>query len=40
MTQEEFDNSVEIGEIVVTDQGEKLRCVGKDDDGPYWELVR
>lgn len=41
MTQEEFDESIEIGEIVETDQGEKLKCIGKDKDGtPFWDLVR
>ena len=40
MTQEEFDESTEIGEVIETDQGEKLKCIGKDKDGtPLWDLV-
>lgn len=40
MTQEEFDESTEVGEIIETDKGEKLRCVGKDEDGtPLWNVV-
>lgn len=39
MTQEEFDNSIEIGEIIETDKGEKLRCVGKENGVPLWEYA-
>lgn len=40
MTQEEFDKSTEVGEIIETDKGEKLRCIGKDEDGtPLWNVV-
>ena len=37
MTQEEFENSIEIGEIIETDKGEKLKCVGKENGVPMWE---
>ena len=39
MTSEEFNNSIEIGEIIETDKGEKLRCVGKENGLPLWEFV-
>ncbi len=39
MTQEELNNSIEIGEIIETDKGEKLRCVGKENGEPLWECV-
>lgn len=40
MTQEELFNSIEVGEIIETDQGEKLKCVGKENGEPFWELVK
>ena len=39
MTQEELDNSIEIGEIIETDKGEKFKCVGKENGVPMWEQV-
>lgn len=39
MTQEELENSIEIGEIIETDKGEKLKCVGKENGVPMWEQV-
>ena len=39
MTQEEFNNSIEIGEIIETDMGEKLRCVSKENGEPLFEMV-
>ena len=37
---EEVFKSIEVGETIATDQGELLRCVGKDENGePFWELV-
>lgn len=34
MTQEELDATTEIG-----DKGEKLRCIGKENGVPMWEMV-
>ena len=39
MTQEKFNSSIEVGEIIETDKGEKLRCVGKENGEPLWEYV-
>lgn len=39
MTQEELDNSIEIGDEIETDMGEKLRCVAIEDGVPQWEAV-
>ena len=39
MTQEEFDNSTNIGDIIETDMGEKLKCVSKENGVPVWEKV-
>lgn len=39
MTQEEFDESTEIGEVIETDKGEKLKCIGKENGVPIWDLV-
>lgn len=36
MTQEEFDESAEIGEVIETEQGEKLKCIGKENGVPLW----
>lgn len=39
MTQEELNSSIEIGEIIETDLGEKLRCVSIENGEPQWEEV-
>lgn len=39
MTQEEFDATTEIGDIIETDEGEKLRCIGKENGILLWEIV-
>lgn len=39
MTQEEFDASVNVGDEIETDRGEKLRCVAVEDGVPQWEIV-
>lgn len=39
MTQEEFENSIEVGEIIETDKGEKLRCISKENGVPQWEQI-
>lgn len=39
MTQEELDNSIEIGDVIETDKGEKLKCVGKENGVPMWEYL-
>lgn len=39
MTQEELNSSIEIGEIIETDLGEKLRCVSIENGVPQWEVV-
>ena len=39
MTQEEMEASIEVGEIIETDKGEKLKCVGKENGKPVFELV-
>jgi hypothetical protein len=39
MTQEEMNASIEIGEIIETDKGEKLRCVSIEDGVPQWEAL-
>lgn len=39
MTQEEFDQSTNIGDIIETDKGEKLRCISKENGVPQWEQV-
>jgi threonine aldolase len=40
MTQEEFDESAEIGEVIEIEQGEKLKCIGKENGVPLWEVVK
>ena len=40
MTQEELNSSIEVGEIIETDKGEKLRCISKDGETPLFEKVR
>lgn len=39
MTQEEFNESVKIGDIIETDLGEKLRCVSIEGGVPQWEAT-
>lgn len=39
MTQEEMNASIEIGEIIETDKGEKLRCIGKENGEPLFEII-
>ena len=39
MSQEELDASIEIGEIIETAEGEKLKCVSKQDGVPLFERV-
>lgn len=39
MTQEEMNASIQIGEIIETDKGEKLRCVSKENGEPLFEVV-
>lgn len=39
MTQEELNASIEIGEIIETAEGEKLKCVSKENGVPQWEMI-
>ena len=39
MTQEELEKSIEIGDVIEIDKGEKLRCVNKENGTPLFELV-
>ena len=39
MSQEELDASIEIGEVIETAEGEKLKCVSKQDGVPLFERV-
>ena len=39
MTQEEFENPIEVGEVIETDKGEKLKCVSKENGVPLFEFV-
>lgn len=39
MTQEELNAVTEIGDIIETEKGEKLRCIGKKDGVPQWEMM-
>lgn len=39
MTQEEFENSIEVGDVIETDKGEKLRCVSKENGEPHFKLI-
>ena len=39
MTQEEFENSIEVGEVIETDKGEKFKCVSKENGVPQFEFV-
>lgn len=40
MTQEEFEKSTKVGDIIETDLGEKLRCVSIENGVPQWEFVK
>lgn len=37
MTQEELDAAIEIGEVIETAEGEKLKCIGKENGVPQFE---
>ena len=39
MSQEELDASIEIGEVIETSEGEKLKCISKQDGVPLFERV-
>ena len=39
MTQEELDNSIELGDVIELSNGEKLKCTGKENGVPMWEEV-
>ena len=39
MTQDELENSIEVGDEIITDRGEKLRCVGKENNKPIFERI-
>ena len=39
MTQEEMNASIEVGDIIETDKGEKLKCVSKENGEPLFEIV-
>lgn len=39
-TQEEFDASVNVGDEITTDMGERLRCVAIEDGVPKWEMIK
>lgn len=39
MTQEEMEASIEVGEIIETDRGEKLKCVSKENGHPVFEAL-
>ena len=39
MTQEEMTASIEVGDIIATDKGEKLRCVSKENGEPLFEYA-
>lgn len=39
ITQEELNASIEIGEVIETAEGEKLKCVSKQDGVPLFERV-
>ena len=40
MTQEELNASIEIGEVIETAEGEKLKCIGKENGAPQWEMIQ
>lgn len=39
ITQEELENSIEVGEVIETDKGERLKCVSKENGEPFFEFV-
>ena len=39
LSQEELDASIEIGEIIETDFGTKLKCISRQDGVPLFERV-
>lgn len=39
MSQEELDASIEIGDVIETDEGEKLKCISQQDGVPLFERV-
>jgi hypothetical protein len=39
MSQEKLDASIEIGDVIETDEGEKLKCISKQDGVPLFERV-
>ena len=39
MTQEEMNASIEVGDIIETDKGEKLKFVSKENGEPLFEMV-
>lgn len=39
MTQEEFDKSIKVGDIIETDKGEKLRCASIENGVPQWDAL-
>lgn len=39
MTQEAFENSIEVGEVIETDKGERLKCVSKENGVPQFEFI-
>jgi hypothetical protein len=39
MTQDELDNYIEIGDVIETDKGEKLKCVSKENGVPQFEFI-
>ena len=39
MTQEELNAAIEIGEVIESAEGEKLKCVSKQDGVPLFERV-
>ena len=40
MTQEEMEASIEVGDVIETDKGEKLRCISKENGTPLFEMVK
>ena len=40
MTQEELNASIEVGDIIEVSNGEKLRCVSKENGEPLFEEVK
>ena len=40
MTPEEMEASIEVGDVIETDKGEKLKCIGKENGTPLFEMVK